>query len=340
MTCALRLGRFGSIFGNVSTDNVNEPAATLAVDPVAIARRAKPDVARMDLPIHQKIVMVVALGCVGGFGFGVYAQRYDGAFWHLVVALMLGFFVLCWLTGWWIVAPIGKLSDQAERLSRTGLTSALKALPVGRSDEIGRIAKALHDMGVATTKGYLETQTLRRNMDHQIAVATRRATNELSRLVMCDALTDLNNRRFLDIKKADLFDQVNQSGQDLACVMIDLDNFKLINDTLGHEAGDHLLVFLAGLINAICRSEDLAIRLGGDEFLLLMPDTDPGKAAAVADMIGKHFTRQAHALFPEVKEIGLSFGISTHKADRCPDIRAMMRIADQRLYTAKNADLR
>ena len=307
------------------------------MNPASMIRRATPDRVRPDLPIQNKVGLVVALAGVGGFALGEYAQRYDGVFWHLAGVLGLGLGVLWWLTGWWVVASIGKLADQAQRVARTGLTSALKALPVGRCDEIGRIAQALHDMGVASIKGYLEIQLLRRGIDQQIEVATRRATNELSRLVMRDALTDLGNRRFLDKKKGELFDRAIQSDRDLACVMIDLDHFKQVNDTLGHEAGDHLLVFLAGLIHAASRSQDLTIRLGGDEFLLLMPAADARKAAEVAGVIGKHFTHQAHTLFPDIRMLGLSFGVSSLKADGCPDIRTLMRLADQRLYETKNS---
>ena len=310
----------------------------MSADRASVVSKSATDGVRLDPPIQHKVGLVVLLASLGGFALGSYAQRYDESFWGFAGALVIGLGVLWWLTGWWIAASIGKLADQAERVSRTGLTSALKALPVGRSDEIGRIAKALHMMGVASTKGYLETQTLRRTMDQKIALATRRATNELSRLVMRDALTDLGNRRFLDTQKNELFDQASKSGRDLACVMFDLDHFKKVNDTLGHEAGDHLLVFLAGLIRAISRDEDLAIRLGGDEFLLLMPEVDANQAVRVADTISKHFSRQAHTLFPEVKTLGLSFGVSSLKVDRCQDIRSMMRVADQRLYETKSSD--
>jgi len=308
------------------------------VNPASIVRRAAPDRVRLDPPLQHKVGWVVAIASMGGFGLGGYAHRYDESFWPLVGVMVFGLAVLWWLTGWWIVAPINQLANQAQRVARTGLASALKSLPTWRSDEIGRIAQALHDLGVASTRGYLQAQSLKRSMDHQIEIATRRATNELSRLVMRDALTDLGNRRFLDDKKEELFDQAIRSDQDLACIMIDLDNFKQVNDTLGHEAGDHLLVFLGGLIRAIGRSEDLAIRLGGDEFLLLMPGSDAGQGAEVARMIAKHFSHQAHTLFPDVRVLGLSFGVSSLKADGCSDLRSMMRLADQRLYEIKDFD--
>jgi diguanylate cyclase (GGDEF)-like protein len=310
------------------------------VGPASLIRRAAPDRARVDLPIQHRIGLVIALASVGGFALGVYAQRYNGVFWHLSGALILGLGVLWWLTGWWVVASIVKLADQAQRLSRTGLTSALKALPVGRSDEIGRIAQALHTLGVSSTKSYLEAQSLRRTMDQQITLATRKATNELNLLVMRDALTGLGNRRSLDDKKDSLFEHAARSGEELACVMFDLDHFKQINDTLGHEAGDHLLVFLGGLIKAVGRSEDLAIRLGGDEFLILMPGTDEREAEELAETIKKHFIRQANTLFPDIKMLGLSFGISSLGSDRSADLRTMMRVADRRLYGSKGSGRR
>ncbi len=280
---------------------------------------------------------MVTLACVGGFGLGVLAQRFDGVFWKLSGLMVVGLGVLWWISGCWVSSPFGKLADQAERISRTGLTSALRQLPVGRRDEIGRIAKALHTMGIAAARSHMEARSLRSTLDQRVVTATRRATQELSRLVMRDALTDVGNRRFLDENLEPLFTSAKTSGTDLACVMMDLDHFKQVNDELGHEAGDHLLVFLAGLIRATSRHDDLAVRLGGDEFLLVMPGTTTQRAEEVATMICKLFTRQAYTMFPNTRMLDLSYGIASLTADPGPDAKALLRTADQRLYANKRS---
>ncbi|MEZ6191580.1 MAG: diguanylate cyclase [Phycisphaerales bacterium] len=282
--------------------------------------------------------MLSSLACVSGVGLGVFAERMDGLFWHITGCALGVVLVLWWVSQWWVAQPYRKLADQAERLSKTGLTSALRVLPVGRRDEVGRIAKALHTMGVATTRSNMEALSLRRTLDQRVVSATRRATNELSRLVMRDALTDLGNRRFLDENLGRLFESASASGTDLACVILDLDHFKVVNDTLGHEAGDHLLVFLAGLMRATSRHDDLTVRLGGDEFVLIMPGSDKARADQAAQLIRKLFTRQAYTMFPNSRMLDISYGVSSLKADGPADPSALMRVADQRLYEMKRRE--
>jgi diguanylate cyclase (GGDEF)-like protein len=297
-----------------------------------------PEPVRQDPPLQHKLGLLVLLACASGLGLGVYAERFDGLFWRIAGCAVLVLAVLWWVGQWWVIQPYRRLADQAERVSRTGLTSSLRYLPVGRRDEVGRIAKALHTMGVSITRSHMETLSLRRTLDQRVVNATRRATTELSRLVMRDALTDLGNRRFLDENLDSLFTSAKNSDTDLACVMLDLDNFKLVNDTLGHEAGDHLLVFLGGMIRATSRQDDLAVRLGGDEFVLIMPGSDHNRAEQAAQLIRKLFTRQAYTMFPNSRTLDVSYGVSSLMADSPEDPGALMRLADQRLYKMKRSD--
>ena len=303
--------------------------------PNELPSRAAPEPVRRDPPLQHKLGLLVALACAAGLGLGVHAQRYEALFWHIVSGSLLVLVLIWWVGHCWVTRPYHKLACQAERVSRTGLTSALRHLPVGRHDEIGRIAKALHAMGVSVTRSHMETMSLRRTLDQRVVSATRRATTELSRLVMRDALTDLGNRRFLNSNLSELFDSARQSNTDLSCIMMDLDNFKLVNDTLGHDAGDHLLVFLGGLIRASCRQDDLAVRLGGDEFVLVMPGADKARAEKTAEQIRKLFTRQAYTMFPNTRELDVSYGVSSLQNDGPDDAGSLMCLADQRLYAMK-----
>ncbi len=320
----------------IEPEQVQAPEAS----PRTHSSRTRTDPTRYDPPLQHKVGLLVTLACVGGFGLGIYAEHFDDAFWKFSGLLVLGMGVLWWLSGWWVSLPIKKLADQSERLSRTGLASTLRHLPVGRRDEIGRIAKSLHTMGVIATRSHMEARSLRSTLDQRVVNATKRATSDLKRLVMRDPLTDLGNRRFLNENLELLFESAKASGTDLICVMIDLDHFKRVNDQLGHEAGDHLLVFLAGLIRATSRHDDLAVRLGGDEFVLVMPGTDYARAAEIVAMIHKLFTRQAHTMFPNCKGLDLSYGIASLLSDDCPDTKTLLRTADQRLYASKSTSNR
>lgn len=320
---------------SVSTMNRSEYGAQ-DVGETSPQSRSVAEPARRDPPLHQKVGMLVSLSCAAGLGLGVHAQLYEDRFWQIAGVSVLVPMVLWWVGHWWVSRPYRHLAEQAERISKTGMRSALKHLPVGRRDEIGRIAQSLHAMGVHVTRSNLQTLTLRRTLDQRITSATRRATTELSRLVMQDALTGLGNRRFLDEHVGATFDAAEASGTDLACVMIDLDHFKRVNDTLGHEAGDHLLVFLGGLIRATTRPDDMAVRLGGDEFVLVMPGADQHRGKELMEQVRKLFVRQTRAMFPDVKELDISYGVSSLEADKPKDASALMRLADRRLYAMKH----
>lgn len=321
----------------VSTLTPSEsPPVVTAADPPPSHSSAEP--VRDDPPLQHKLSLLITVACFAGLGLGIFAERFDDMFWRFIGCAFFVMAVLWWVGLWWVSKPYHKLADQAERVSRTGLTSSLRSLPVGRRDEVGRIAKVLHAMGVSITRSHMEAQSLRRTLDQRVVNATRKATTELSRLVMRDALTDLGNRRFLEENLDSLFASAKESDTNLACVMMDLDKFKQVNDTLGHEAGDHLLVFLGGLIRATSRHDDLAVRLGGDEFVLVMPGSDYDRAEKAGQMIRKLFTRQAYTMFPNIQMLDLSYGIATLKGDRPDDPTELMRVADQRLYDMKTAD--
>ena len=189
----------------------------------------------------------------------------------------------------WIGTPIQILVEQLGRINREYSVSAINALPIQRRDEVGQVARSIHQITSWCRRDYHEARQLRRTLDHRVATATRAATRELRRLAMRDPLTDLGNRRFLADHLDTLIESVRQAGGELVAVVIDVDNFKKVNDTHGHGAGDDLLVSLAGLIRASVRGEDYAVRLGGDEFVALMPGCAVERAADIA--------RAAHLAF-------------------------------------------
>jgi len=155
----------------------------------------------------------------------------------------------------------------------------------------------------------------------------------IQRLAHFDALTGLPNRALLNDRCQYVLGAARRCNQTVALMFLDLDHFKNINDSLGHRVGDEVLVELARRLKSVVREQDTVSRLGGDEFILLLPDTDAVGAAQVADKILRA------ALLPmqvEQHELTVtpSIGIALYPQDGT-DLDALSRCADAAMYRAK-----
>jgi len=149
-----------------------------------------------------------------------------------------------------------------------------------------------------------------------------------------DQLTGLYNRRFMQGFLEKQLAIAERTGQPLALMMFDLDHFKEINDNFGHLVGDELLKGLATLIQETVRRQDLAVRYGGDEFLLILPDTDREGAKELAEKLRREIFKK---IFPGTIggiRLTASFGIAVYPEDG-RGIEELMQIADDYLYRAK-----
>jgi diguanylate cyclase (GGDEF)-like protein/PAS domain S-box-containing protein len=150
-----------------------------------------------------------------------------------------------------------------------------------------------------------------------------------------DALTELPNRVLFRQRMADALAQRDRSGGFLGALCIDLDNFKLVNDTLGHPIGDRLLQDVAQRITRVTRQRDMAARLGGDEFAILAPDLkSPQELAVLAqrviETVSEPYMIEGHAL-----TVGATIGIAVAPTDGL-DADRLMRNADLALYRGKS----
>jgi diguanylate cyclase (GGDEF)-like protein len=154
-------------------------------------------------------------------------------------------------------------------------------------------------------------------------------------LSLNDALTGLYNRAWLNDMLPKLVTRAQQEGAALSLVMIDLDNFKRFNDTYGHVAGDAALCAAAGIIRAALRPTDFAVRYGGEEMLVILPDTSKKMALVVAERLCRRM-RQA-IVFGDMRvmlpHITGSFGVAC--LDDGLDERTLVAAADAALYRAK-----
>ena len=117
--------------------------------------------------------------------------------------------------------------------------------------------------------------------------------------------------------------------------MLDLDHFKDINDRYGHHAGDQVLMRVAALLLGGVRGQDVVVRTGGEEFMLLMPETDHGAAAAACERLRAAIRDEPWDHIAADLAITASFGLAT--ADDAADLTALAEMADQRLYAAKRS---
>lgn len=164
----------------------------------------------------------------------------------------------------------------------------------------------------------------------------RNSVQQTIEMAVKDQLTGLHNRRYFDTHGVSLLEATRKTGKALSAVMCDIDHFKSINDRYGHDVGDVVLKEIAGRITKNVRSLDLACRIGGEEFVILMPETDTQVATLAAERI-----REEIAALPVIVDGGsikvdvtMSLGIaSLDPGDET--LRDLVRRADEALYAAK-----
>jgi diguanylate cyclase (GGDEF)-like protein len=181
--------------------------------------------------------------------------------------------------------------------------------------------------------------TLVRTMAHEAAMALENARiYETARdLADRDPLTGFFNHRYLHERLSQEAVRAVRTRRPLSVVMIDLDDFKLVNDTFGHVYGDRVLVYVAETIRSTLRSSDIAARYGGDEFALVLPETTVADAVRVGERILEAFRAapfliDGRSQFP----VGASIGVATHPRDG-RTATDLIAAADAGLYAAKNA---
>jgi diguanylate cyclase (GGDEF)-like protein len=157
------------------------------------------------------------------------------------------------------------------------------------------------------------------------------------REALMDPLTHLWNRRGASVLLKAAFASADQRGTPLALALLDLDNFKRINDTRGHQAGDEVLRRVASRLLSTVRSDDAICRLGGDEFLILMADTDAAIASRVAERIRHAVTETPVPTRDGAVEVSVSVGCTVRQPRETTAVDALLERADQALMESKSA---
>jgi two-component system cell cycle response regulator len=155
-------------------------------------------------------------------------------------------------------------------------------------------------------------------------------------MAITDALTSLYNRRYMETHLTALVEQAAQRGKPIAVMILDIDFFKSINDGHGHDAGDDVLREFAVRIRKSIRNIDLACRYGGEEFVIVMPETDMAVASMVAERIRRRIATEAFPIQQASKSLEVTISIGLAALNGAEDnAAAMLKRADTALYRAK-----
>jgi len=166
-----------------------------------------------------------------------------------------------------------------------------------------------------------------------ILSAMKKAFEEVSRLARTEPLTGLANARaFFEIAERELH-RARRYKTPFSVAYIDLDNFKTVNDSMGHSTGDALLRSVAGSLRSQTRVTDSVSRIGGDEFVILLPETDSGQARAFTDRVRENLlTLMRQSGWP----VTVSIGVATF-VEPPPGVNEIIKAADTVMYAAKNS---
>ena len=180
------------------------------------------------------------------------------------------------------------------------------------------------------------------NAVHQICITIQDVTEIaayekiLLDINLKDSLTGAYNRLFLTTRLQEEFERHRRYSRTLSLIMLDIDYFKKVNDTYGHQCGDFILKSVCETINAILRKVDMLVRFGGEEFCCLLPETDLQSAMIMAERIRKAIEKKEFNYNDAVIRITVSLGVHEFRGDiDSPD--TLLRTADEALYKAKEA---
>ena len=225
-------------------------------------------------------------------------------------------------------------------------------------DELGDLAWAFNTMSDRLNlsheqmqKALSEVEDARSNLEKRVEERTarlaevndkliteieerKRAEGALAKAATTDYLTQLHNRRSMMAILTHEMKRVERSGRESCLIMVDLDNFKKINDSFGHEAGDAVLVHIGKLMSGLVRKQDIIARWGGEELLIMLPETDRDGAVSVAEKLRGEVADRIIKISDHEIRVTISSGVS--RMARGMTIDECIRQADKALYHAKS----
>ena len=229
-----------------------------------------------------------------------------------------------------VLRPIRVLSDHARRVAAGELDAEVPE-PASR-DELGLLARTFNEMLRRLRQQQAEIEAVNRDLRER-NTELQQAKETFEQLSITDGLTKLHNHRYFQDHLSREIRRVGRSGEPLSILLVDLDDFKQLNDRLGHAAGDELLAGIAHILNQSVRSTDLLARYGGEEFVILTPDTELAGAQLLAEKIRTAVAESSFILDESLRpvRVSVSIGVARFAGNR----KAFFNAADRALYRAK-----
>lgn len=245
----------------------------------------------------------------------------------------LFFFVVAWWVGRLVGRPINQLSGVAQAIA-VGKEVSFD-VPV-HTQELAHLNQSLRTMAGNLLNHQHQLESLNRDLESKVVERTRaleHANKALEALTRQDTLTGLANRLASNERLEAEFAQLQRQHEPYCVLGIDIDHFKVINDTHGHAVGDEVLRHVAGLLSESIRQTDFVARVGGEEFLVILPHTLLAEAASVAEKIR---AKVESSTFSPVGRVTLSIG-AAQAAPEDASAEVAVQAADRHLYAAENA---
>jgi diguanylate cyclase (GGDEF)-like protein len=231
--------------------------------------------------------------------------------------------ILAYLFGHTLVRPLRRLSCEAAGVASGNLDVDI---PVSGLSEVSYLTQVFNHMVASLRRGREELSAVNHNL--------QKKNDELQQLSITDGLTGLYNRKHI----MDLFDlEITRSRRHdngLVVLMLDIDHFKKVNDTYGHQVGDRVMQQVAELLDQAVRDCDHVGRYGGEEFLMVLPDINIQDAAVVAERVRQSVAKLQCGGKEEAFSITISIGIAGYPTDG-ENAELLLSSADNALYQAK-----
>src|SRR2546423_2581468 len=238
-----------------------------------------------------------------------------------------------------LLAPIRQVMRAARAVGAGKLDVFV---PVSSSDELGLLTHTFNHMTQRLFEAQAEVATYQRTLEDKVTQRTKEleiATAQAYKLAQHDILTGLPNRALLNQRLKQIVAQAARDQTHVACLFLDFDHFKRINDTLGHDAGDQLLQAIAQRLTAAVRESDTVARLGGDEFVVILPGLDPSHGSFEVMTVIQRIRDAFNAPFrlsDQMPTLTCSIGVAVYPLD-ANDPVTLIKQADTAMYAVKEA---
>jgi len=255
----------------------------------------------------------------------------------VIMFIIFGTFVFFWAKR--LMHPILVLTKSAQKMADGSMGEDEELLHLNRNDEVGTLAKTFQKMAHKLENSYKALQELNDSLEEKIKERTKdleENKEELKVLASIDPMTKLYNRRHFSEVSENIFRHNKKERKSLSLIMLDIDNFKNVNDTYGHAVGDKVIIAIADILREHTRGTDTVCRYGGEEYIILVPDIDMDRCMEIAEAIRVSIENLVIKLEKD-KELQVTISIGIAMSDMLVDNNVEIAInkADNALYEAK-----